>query len=84
MMMKLTQTIRIPLALFLLVGTGCQQSFKDNQQKIVPMNVQLEQLASVVAGTNISNTNASAVICLLIMPFSRLQSVRQNNGDGIR
>jgi general secretion pathway protein S len=51
MMMKLTQAIRIPLALFLLVGTGCQQSLEERQQKIVPMNVQLEQLASVVAGT---------------------------------
>lgn len=51
-MMKLTQTIRIAPVLFILGAAGCQQPQTSNQQKTVPLNVQLEQLASVVAGTN--------------------------------
>lgn len=59
MMMKLTQSIRIPLILFLLAGSGCQQSLKDSQQKIVPTNSQLEQLASVLAGTKYLKYNCN-------------------------
>ncbi|MFC0228503.1 type II secretion system pilot lipoprotein GspS [Serratia aquatilis] len=69
MMIKLPLFVRLASVLLVLGVVGCQQPHSARQSKSVPLNDQVEQLASVVAGTkylkykcNRSDLPADAVI----------------------
>lgn len=51
LIMRLSLIMRVVPMLFLVGVAGCQQPRSANQNKPVPLNDQVEQLASVVAGT---------------------------------